>query len=213
MIKYFYFILLSFLVSCSSTGIKLVDEYYIYPPDEYYNSYYLKCKLSSDNDPIIDSVHIVYWNDSTIIIERKAKHDNWIINAFDNNLKCCNNDTVVGPVSTSYINQIMTDRDLAELYGVETKRLNEAVKRNIERFPERFRFQLTKEEMAELVANCDRFNSLKRSTVRSYAFTEQGVAMLSTVLRSETAIRVSIRIYQTNWWNESIESNQYAWII
>ena len=103
MIKYFYFILLSLLVSCSSTGIKLVDEYYIYPPDEYYNSYYLKCKLSSDNDPIIDSVHIVYWNDSTIIIERKAKHDNWIINAFDNNLKCCNNDPVVGPVSASYI--------------------------------------------------------------------------------------------------------------
>ena len=90
--------------------------------------------------------------------------------------------------------QIMIDRDLAELYGVETKRLNEAVKRNIERFPERFRFQLTKEEMAELVANCDRFNSLKHSTVRSYAFTEQGVAMLSTVIRSETAIRVSIRI-------------------
>ena len=91
-------------------------------------------------------------------------------------------------------NQIMIDRDLTELYGVKTKRLNEAVKRNIERFPERFRFQLTKEEMAELVANCDRFNSLKHSTVRSYAFTEQGVAMLSTVLRSETAIRVSIRI-------------------
>ena len=90
--------------------------------------------------------------------------------------------------------QVMIDRDLAELYGVETKRLNEAVKRNIERFPERFRFQLTKEEMAELVANCDRFNNLKHSTVRSYAFTEQGVAMLSTVLRSETAIRVSIRI-------------------
>ena len=104
----------------------------------------------------------------------------------------------------------MIDRDLAELYGVETKRLNEAVKRNIERFPERFRFQLTKEEMAELVANCDRFNSLKHSTVRSYAFTEQGVAMLSTVLRSETAIRVSIRIHQKNWWKESIESNQYA---
>ena len=62
----------------------------------------------------------------------------------------------------------------------------------------------------ELVTNCDRFNSLKHSTVRSYAFTEQGVAMLSTVLRSETAIRVSIRIHQKNWWKESIESNQYA---
>ena len=91
--------------------------------------------------------------------------------------------------------QIMIDRDLAELYGVETKRLNEAVKRNIERFPERFRFQLTKEEMAELVTNCDRFNSLKHSTVRSYAFTEQGVAMLSTVLRSEVFQRLSTMEY------------------
>lgn len=84
--------------------------------------------------------------------------------------------------------RIMIDRDLAELYGVETKRLNEAVKRDIERF----RFQLTKEEMKELVANCDRFSILKHSTVRSFGFTEQGVAMLSTVLGSETAIRVSI---------------------
>ena len=91
-------------------------------------------------------------------------------------------------------NQIMIDRDLAELYGVKNRGLNQAVKRNMERFPERFRFQLTKEEMNELVTNCDRFNSLKHSTVRSYAFTEQGVAMLSTVLRGETANRVSIRI-------------------
>ena len=65
-------------------------------------------------------------------------------------------------------------------------------------------------DLAELVTNCDRFNSLKHSTVRSYAFTEQGVAMLSTVLRSETVIRVSIHIQQMNWWKESIESNQYA---
>ena len=105
-------------------------------------------------------------------------------------------------------NQIMIDRDLAELYGVETKRLNEAVKRNIERFPERFRFQLTKEEMVELVANCDRFNSLKHSTVRSYAFTEQGVAILSTVLRSETAIRVSIRIYGCICCNETFHGDK-----
>ena len=65
------------------------------------------------------------------------------------------------------------------------------------------------QDKVELVANCDRFNSLKHSTVRSYAFTEQGVAMLSTVLRSETAIRVSIRIHQMNWWDESIEDNTY----
>ncbi len=90
--------------------------------------------------------------------------------------------------------QIIIDRDLAELYGVETKALNQAVKRNLERFPKHFRFQLTKDEMDKLVTNCDRFNSLKHSSVPSYAFTEQGVAMLSTVLRSETAIGVSIRI-------------------
>ena len=90
--------------------------------------------------------------------------------------------------------QVMIDRDLAELYGVETKRITEAVKRNIERFPEEFRFQLTKTEMEELVANCDRFNKLKHSTVASYVFTEQGVAMLSAVLHSPTAIQVSIRI-------------------
>ena len=90
--------------------------------------------------------------------------------------------------------QDMIDRDLAELYGVETKVINQAVKRNIERFPEEFRFQLINQEMNELVANCDRFNKLKHSTVTSYVFTEQGVAMLSAVLHSPTAIQVSIRI-------------------
>ena len=90
--------------------------------------------------------------------------------------------------------QVMVDRDLADLYGVETKRITEAVKRNIERFPEEFRFQLSKEEMNELVANCDRFEKLKHSTSLCYAFTEQGVAMLSAVLHSETAIQVSIKI-------------------
>ena len=90
--------------------------------------------------------------------------------------------------------QAMLDRDLAMLYGVETKRLNEQVKRNIERFPERFRFQLTDKETNELVANCDRFRNLKHSSVNPFAFTEQGVAMLSTVLHSETAVNMSIRI-------------------
>ena len=90
--------------------------------------------------------------------------------------------------------QVMIDRDLAEVYGVETKRLNEQVRRNINRFPERFRFQLTDFEKNELVANCDRFENLKHSSVLPYAFTEQGVSMLSAVLRSETAVRVSIQI-------------------
>ena len=90
--------------------------------------------------------------------------------------------------------QVMVDRDLAVLYGVKTKRLNEQVRRNIERFPERFRFQLTKEETDELVANCDRLKALKHSTVTPYVFTEQGISMLSTVLHSQTAIAVSIKI-------------------
>ena len=90
--------------------------------------------------------------------------------------------------------QVMIDKDLAEYYGVETKRLNEQVKRNIDRFPEEFRFQLSKDEKNELVANCDRFENLKYSSVNPYAFTEQGVAMLSAVLKSETAIKVSIQI-------------------
>jgi hypothetical protein len=90
--------------------------------------------------------------------------------------------------------QVMLDRDLAELYGVEPKRLGEQVKRNIERFPKEFRFQLTQEEKNELVANCDRFEPLKHSSSLPFAFTEQGVSMLSAVLRSETAIKTSIQI-------------------
>ena len=90
--------------------------------------------------------------------------------------------------------QVMLDRDLAVLYGVQTKVLNQAVKRNIERFPDRFMFRLVESEMRELVTNCDRFETLKHSGVPMYAFTEQGVAMLSAVLRSKVAIDVSIRI-------------------
>lgn len=90
--------------------------------------------------------------------------------------------------------QVMIDRDLAELYGVETKVLNQAVKRNLDRFPDRFRFQLTADETRQLVTNCDRFAALKHSSVSPYAFSEQGVAMLSSILRSDTAVKVSIRI-------------------
>lgn len=91
-------------------------------------------------------------------------------------------------------NPVMVDRDLSELYQVEVKRLNEQVKRNIERFPSHFRFQLTDAETNELVANCDRFEKLKHSSSNPYVFTEQGVAMLSAVLRSDIAIAVSIQI-------------------
>lgn len=93
--------------------------------------------------------------------------------------------------------QVMIDRDLAALYNVETKVLNQAVKRNLNRFPESFRFQLNDKEKDELVTNCDRFEVLKHSTSNPYAFTEQGIAMLSAVLRSDVAVEVSIKIMNT----------------
>ena len=93
--------------------------------------------------------------------------------------------------------KIMLDRDLAELYQVPTKVLNQAVRRNIERFPSGFMFQLTKKERIELVTNCDRFESLKHSSSYPLAFTEQGVAMLSSVLKSKRAIQVNIQIMKT----------------
>uniref|UniRef100_UPI0040296233 ORF6N domain-containing protein n=1 Tax=Prevotella sp. TaxID=59823 RepID=UPI0040296233 len=90
--------------------------------------------------------------------------------------------------------QVMLDKDLAILYGVEAKVLNQAVKRNVERFPDDFRFQLTKEECLRsqiVTLNEKQGQHLK---YMPYAFTEQGVAMLSSVLRSQTAIEVNIQI-------------------
>jgi hypothetical protein len=90
--------------------------------------------------------------------------------------------------------KVMIDRDLAELYGVTTKRLNEQVKRNKNRFPEDFMFQLNVEEKNELVANCDRFKMLKHATVSPFAFTEHGAVMLACILNSKRAIEANIRI-------------------
>jgi len=93
--------------------------------------------------------------------------------------------------------QVMLDRDLAELYGVATKRLNEQVRRNAARFPSDFTFSLTKKEMLELVANCDRFKKMKHSAVPMTAFSEHGIIMLASVLKSGIAIEASIRIVHT----------------
>jgi len=93
--------------------------------------------------------------------------------------------------------EVMLDRDLAELYGVPTKRLNEQVKRNLARFPRDFMFQLDETEKNELVAKCDHLDSLKHSTVNPYVFTEQGIYMLASVLKSDTAIAVNIAIIRT----------------
>ena len=78
--------------------------------------------------------------------------------------------------------RVMLDSDLANLYAVEVKQLNQAVKRNISRFPDDFMFRLTKDEFAELVTNCDHLHNLKFRPTLPFAFTEQGVAMLAAVL-------------------------------
>ena len=90
--------------------------------------------------------------------------------------------------------KVMLDSDLAVLYAVEAKRLNEAVKRNIKRFPDDFMFQFTKDEFAEVVAICDHLQNLKFRPTLPYVFTEQGVAMLAAVLNSQKAIDVNIGI-------------------
>ena len=93
--------------------------------------------------------------------------------------------------------RIMIDRDLAQLFEVETKYLNRQVKRNLIRFPSEFMFQLNEEERNQLVTNWHRFESLKHTANLPYAFTENGVAMLSTVLKSERAVKLSIFIIKT----------------
>jgi len=92
--------------------------------------------------------------------------------------------------------RVMIDSDLAELYGVKTKVLNQAVKRNGDRFPATFMFQLTAGETKELVTSCDRFEKLKHSSVPPKAFTEHGVLMLANILSSSIAISVSILIIE-----------------
>jgi phage regulator Rha-like protein len=90
--------------------------------------------------------------------------------------------------------KVMLDSDLAELYGVTTKMLNQAVKRNASRFPKDFMFQLTETEKSEVVTNCDHLARLKFSPYLPYAFTEHGALMLANVLNSERAAQTSVQV-------------------
>lgn len=90
--------------------------------------------------------------------------------------------------------KVILDADVAELYGVETKRVNEAVRRNPEKFPKDFFFQLQVSEKQYVVANCDRLKSLATSTVEPKAFTEEGLYMLATILKSPRATATTIAI-------------------
>lgn len=90
--------------------------------------------------------------------------------------------------------KVILDADLATLYGVATKRLNEQVKRNAERFPTDFIFQLSSEEKADVVANCDHLSRLKFSKACPFAFTEHGALMAANVLNSPPAVKMSVHV-------------------
>lgn len=90
--------------------------------------------------------------------------------------------------------KVMLDTDLAEIYGVKTSRLNEQVKRNSDRFPEDFMFQLTDQEKEEVIANCDHLVKIKFSRTNPYAFTEHGTIMLASILNTPVAIQTSVLI-------------------
>jgi hypothetical protein len=93
--------------------------------------------------------------------------------------------------------RVMVDTDLAMLYGVATKRLKEQVKRNPNRFPPDFMFELTAEEKGEVVANCDHLRKLKYSSYPPFAFSEHGVLMLANVLNNPRAVEISVQIVRT----------------
>ena len=93
--------------------------------------------------------------------------------------------------------QVLLDKDVAELYGVETKEINQAVKNNPNKFPEGYVITLSNNEKDELVKNFDRFNTLKHSTVLPSAFTEKGLYMLATILKSPKATKTTIAIVET----------------
>ena len=103
--------------------------------------------------------------------------------------------------------RVMLDLHLAELYQVETRALKQAVKRNIDRFPCDFMFELSKGEWSGLITNCDRFQTLKHSPTTPNVFTEQGVSMLSSVLNSDRAISINIEIIRA-----FVRLRQYALI-
>lgn len=93
--------------------------------------------------------------------------------------------------------KVLLDRDVAMLYGVETKRVNEAVKNNPERFPEGYIFSLQVSEKQHLVENFDRFHTLKYSTMEPKAFTEKGLYMLATILKSPRAVATTLAIIES----------------
>jgi ORF6N domain len=103
-------------------------------------------------------------------------------------------EVIIGKIIVLRDKKVLIDRDLAELYGVTTKRLNEQVKRNIKRFPEDFMFQISDIEKSELILQFQHLENLKFSTSLPYVFTEHGAVMLASILNSDKAIAINIQI-------------------
>jgi hypothetical protein len=97
-----------------------------------------------------------------------------------------------GRILTIRGEKVILDSDLASVYGVPTKALNQAVRRNVGRFPKDFRFQLSRAERTEVVTNCDHLKRVRFSRVRPWAFTEHGAIMVATVLNSPRAVEMSV---------------------
>ena len=115
-----------------------------------------------------------------------------------NKLVADNNQAIQNKIYTIRGMQVMVDRDLAVLYGVETRRLNEQVKRNIERFPQEFMFQMTHDELEDWKSQIATSNKeIMGLRKLPFVFTEQGVSMLSAVLKSQTAVTTSIQIIKS----------------
>ena len=129
-----------------------------------------------------------------IIFNRELKNNLSLLSTKMDILPTVNQKEIENKIFTFRNIQVMIDRDLADMYQTETKFINRAVKRNIERFPETFCFQLTDEELESLKFQSGTSNSKGGRRTLPYAFTEQGVAMLSAVLHSQIAIKVSIQI-------------------
>jgi hypothetical protein len=114
-----------------------------------------------------------------------------------NNLVTLDNNLVKSKIIKIKDKFVILDRDVAEIYGVETREINQAVNRNQDKFPSRYMIELNSEEKNELITNCDRFNNLKHSTSNPKAFTEQGLYMLATVLKSKKALETTMTIIDT----------------
>lgn len=112
-------------------------------------------------------------------------------------MEVINYENVENKIITLRGEQIIIDSDVAELYGVETKALNQAVSRNLNKFPSGYLIELTDDEKIELVTNCDRFERLKHSTALPKGFTEKGLYMLATILKSSKATETTLAIIDT----------------